>query len=93
MEAVEIRTSNVSSELLFDYMESPLGELELCANDLGLVSLLFTETEKGKLAKHKISGNFITHETKAQLNAYFEGSLREFDRTFRSTPDASFNPD
>jgi methylated-DNA-[protein]-cysteine S-methyltransferase len=79
MEASEIKTANVSSELLFGYITSPLGELEICANDLGLVSLLFVETEKGKLVRRSVSEGAVISETKKQVAAYFDGTLKPFD--------------
>jgi methylated-DNA-[protein]-cysteine S-methyltransferase len=60
-------------------MDSPIGELEICATDLGLVSVLFTETERGKLSRHFISGNALINKTKEQLANYFGGTLKEFD--------------
>jgi methylated-DNA-[protein]-cysteine S-methyltransferase len=73
-----IRTANVNAELVFDYTETPLGELEVCACDLGLVSLLFTETKKGKLTRHATGKHAVISETGQQLAAYFRSELKAF---------------
>jgi methylated-DNA-[protein]-cysteine S-methyltransferase len=65
-----------SSELFFDEMGSPLGDLELFADNAGLVSVSFLDNKKER--EQKCSSNKILDETKVQLNAYFEGKLKAF---------------
>lgn len=65
--------------MFFSYHSTPLGELELCANDIGLLSLLFVKTEKHELQKKEIKENIIISNSKVQLNDYFDGKLTSFD--------------
>ena len=54
----------------YNYINSPLGEIELCADDQGLVSVLFVNTFKRKLVKHEIKTQPLLTEVENQLNAY-----------------------
>ncbi len=65
--------------LFFAYTDSPLGELELCANDRTLLQLMFTKTDKRQLPKKEARENAILKEAKKQLTNYFEGARRHFD--------------
>src|SRR5215471_15535868 len=65
--------------------DSPVGPLVLAATDEGLVTISYREADAvlGELAK-KVSPPVLAHpvrldETRRQLDAYFGGSLREFD--------------
>lgn len=63
----------------YNYINSPLGEIELCADNQGLVSVLFVNTFKRKLVKHEIKTQPLLTEVENQLNAYFNKSLNTFD--------------
>ncbi len=65
--------------LFYKYIPSPIGELELCANDEGLISALFTNTIKRELTKQPESAHPVLTETEKQLNAYFKKELKQFD--------------
>ena len=68
--------------LFYDYISSPLGEIELCVNDKGLVSVLFLKTEKKTLIKKETSEHLLLKETTKQLNAFFNKKLYQFDLPF-----------
>jgi methylated-DNA-[protein]-cysteine S-methyltransferase len=57
-------------------MSGPLGTLELCANEKGLVSVLFKDED---LPTHDKQSNDILTETKMQLSSYFKGELKMFN--------------
>lgn len=65
--------------LFYKYIPSPIGELELCANEAGLISVLFTNTIKRALTKQPESAHSLLTETEKQLNAYFKKELKQFD--------------
>jgi methylated-DNA-[protein]-cysteine S-methyltransferase len=65
--------------LFYKYIHTPIGELELCANNEGLVSVLFTSTVKRELAKQTAAEHPVLTETEQQLNAYFNKSLTAFN--------------
>ena len=65
--------------LFYKYISSPIGELELCASDEGLVSVLFTSTIKRELPKQTEAEHPILIETERQLTAYFKKELKQFD--------------
>lgn len=62
-----------------DYIDSPLGELEICADEKGLLSVLFTKTKTHELSRKEIKPNAITQKTKEQVLLYFENKLERFD--------------
>ncbi|MGZ3882817.1 MAG: methylated-DNA--[protein]-cysteine S-methyltransferase [Bacteroidia bacterium] len=65
--------------LIYEYMNSPLGELELCADETGLRSVLFTKTKTSERPRHDASSGGFTQAARAQLTRYFEGQLQQFD--------------
>lgn len=65
--------------IYYNYINSPLGEIELCSDDQGLVSVLFVSTFKRNLVKHEIKTQPLLAEVENQLNAYFNNSLNRFD--------------
>ena len=65
--------------LFYKYIHTPIGELELCAGNEGLVSVLFVSTHKKELNKQAEGEHPVLTETEKQLNAYFNKSLKEFD--------------
>lgn len=69
----------LNEELYFDYYESPIGELELCASKKELTSVLFSKTKNNELDRKEISSHPVLAETKKQLAAYFKKQLTVFD--------------
>ena len=66
-------------DLYFNYLETPIGELEICCGKTELISILFSKTQKHELNRQIISENKIITETKKQLNAYFKKQITVFD--------------
>jgi methylated-DNA-[protein]-cysteine S-methyltransferase len=66
-------------KLFYDYMDTPLGELELISGSGGLLSVLFVKTEKNTLDKQPVAESKINTETKKQLQAFFKKELTVFD--------------
>ena len=65
--------------LYYNYINTPTGELEICTDDVGVVSVLFVNTNKKTLTKKETSSHPILSETEKQLNAYFNNTLKIFD--------------
>lgn len=59
-----------------DYLNTPVGTMEVCANDTALVSIYFVD--RAKTAKK----NALTDLARGQLRQYFDGSLKTFDLPF-----------
>jgi methylated-DNA-[protein]-cysteine S-methyltransferase len=56
------------------YYKSPIGSIEICATDQGIVtSVLFVESEA-----RPSSGNAVIEDSKKQLDEYFQGERKEF---------------
>ncbi len=55
-----------------DYLDSPLGPVEISASDTGVESVYFAESQQ------EISPNQITEQCKQQLIEYFYGKRKEF---------------
>jgi methylated-DNA-[protein]-cysteine S-methyltransferase len=66
-------------KLYIDYLETPVGELELTSTATDLLSALFVQTEKNTLDKQPVSFSKVNEETKKQLNAFFKKELTTFD--------------
>jgi methylated-DNA-[protein]-cysteine S-methyltransferase len=66
-------------KLYIDYLETPVGELELTSTATGLLSVLFVQTEKNTLDKQPVSFSKVNEETKKQLKAFFKKELTAFD--------------
>lgn len=62
----------------YAYMESPLGELELCSDGYVLLSVLFVKTQESELKKKEQRQHPVLQETARQLRLYFEKSLQQF---------------
>lgn len=60
--------------MFIDYMESPLGTIELKASSQGIVHVIFCGDQR-----HKVNANDITKKGKQQLKEYFAGERKEFD--------------
>ena len=66
-------------KLYYDYIDTPLGELELTSNGTHLLSALFVKTEKNVLDKQPVLYSEINEEAKKQLSAFFKKELTEFN--------------
>ena len=66
-------------KLYIDYMDTPVGELEIVSNTQHLLSVLFVKTEKNTLDKQPVLESEINQETKKQLDAYFKKELTQFN--------------
>lgn len=64
--------------LLTDYLESPIGTIEIVASSAGLYSVKFID-EKPKKIKGKIKSNKIIIQTKKQLKEYFAKKRTSFE--------------
>jgi len=65
----------MESTLIFiDYMDSPIGAIEIQASAKGVTQAIFSGTER-----HAIKTNKITHSCKQQLNEYFQAKRKVFD--------------
>ena len=68
-----------SEELHYDYMESPIGELQICAGKKELFSVLFSKTKDHELERKMVKSNSVTVYTKEQLELYFKKELKKFN--------------
>lgn len=68
-------------ELLIDYLESPIGVIEIAASLAGLNYVKFIPDGK-KIPKKKTKSNHIIIQTKKQLKEYFSKKRTSFDLTF-----------
>ena len=66
-------------KLYYDYIDTPLGELELTSNGTHLLSALFVKTEKNVLDKQPVLHSEINDEAKKQLHAFFKKEITEFN--------------
>jgi methylated-DNA-[protein]-cysteine S-methyltransferase len=66
-------------KLYIDYLQTPIGELELTSTANDLLSVLFVETEKNTLDKQPVAFSKVNEETKKQLSAFFKKELSVFD--------------
>lgn len=66
-------------KLYYDYLETPLGELELTSSSDYLLSALFVKTEKNVLDKQPVLYSPINEEAKKQLTAYFKKDITQFN--------------
>ncbi len=66
-------------KLYYDYVDTPLGELELTSSHQHLLSVLFVKTEKNVLDKQPVLPSSINDETKKQLTAYFNKEITQFN--------------
>ena len=66
-------------KLYYDYIDTPLGELELTSNGTHLLSALFVKTEKNVLDKQPVLESEINNEAKKQLIAFFKKEITEFN--------------
>ena len=66
-------------KLYYDYIRSPLGELELTSSTNHLLSVLFVKTEKNALDKQPVLNSEINNETKKQLDSFFKKEITQFN--------------
>ncbi len=57
-----------------DYMETPIGTLQICSSDKGVTQVVFTENVEQSPHVHH-----LTDECKHQLTEYFSGNRQQFD--------------
>ena len=65
--------------IYYSYIDTPSGELEISVDDIGLISVLFVNTNKRTLIKKETHSHPLLLETEKQLNAYFNNTLITFD--------------
>jgi methylated-DNA-[protein]-cysteine S-methyltransferase len=68
-----------AAELFYNYINTPLGEMELCCDASGLVSFEFIENPGRNYTKKHITHTEILAEAEKQAQAYFSGKLKQFD--------------
>jgi methylated-DNA-[protein]-cysteine S-methyltransferase len=66
--------------MAIDYLSTPIGELKIIANDLGLLSVKFVEQ-----TADDIDPNIHTATCVTQLSEYFAGMRQAFDLTLANT--------
>ncbi len=78
----------IPAALQITYYESPVGVLEIKADDEGIHAILFVNAWKGpkldadQLPGRSYSDNSHINECISQLNEYFEGNRKDFDFPF-----------
>ncbi len=65
--------------LIYNYYNSPIGEIELAADEEGLLWAKFLETEKNKKAKQAETYSPLFTKTKEEFTKYFNNELDTFD--------------
>jgi len=64
--------------MYIEYMDSPVGEIEITASDTGICGVAFvTKSKLSTDANHR--SNQWTQSCRLQLNDYFSGSRKSFD--------------
>lgn len=69
----------MTKKIFTDYFTTPIGEMEITANDDAVLSIYFVD--RGGIAK----SNAISELAKVQLLEYFEGALEVFDFPMQPT--------
>lgn len=64
----------------YEYLSSPLGLIEIAANEQGLVAVSFCDQPR-----QPVQPQHWTQETKKQLTAYFNKDLKEFNLPLAAT--------
>ncbi|MDO9000557.1 MAG: methylated-DNA--[protein]-cysteine S-methyltransferase [Bacteroidota bacterium] len=65
--------------ILYNYYNSPLGEIELAANNDALLWVKFLETQKATKPKQTETESFLFKKTIEQFDLYFKKDLEVFD--------------
>ncbi|MFT6310024.1 MAG: methylated-DNA-[protein]-cysteine S-methyltransferase [Porticoccus sp.] len=66
--------------MAIDYLSTPIGDLKIIANDLGLLSVKFVEQTVADINRNEHTQAGVT-----QLTEYFSGTRRQFDLTLTNT--------
>jgi methylated-DNA-[protein]-cysteine S-methyltransferase len=69
----------MEKELFYDRMPSPLGDIEMYSDEIGLVSFEFANTTQTNPTDKKLNPNDILREVRKQAEDYFNGLLTQFD--------------
>lgn len=67
------------STIIYNYIESPLGEIELAESEGVLHSCLFVETKRENKIKKTVTDSALFEEAKMQLENYFAKRLTQFE--------------
>ena len=70
-------------KLHFEYLDSPIGEIEITSTSKELLSILFVKNGKITLEKQPFSYSPVNEEAKKQLLAYFNKELTVFNLPLR----------
>ena len=62
-----------------DYMQTPVGLLEIQASEKGISKVIFCESENSESSTQKSTPNQHIHNCKQQLEDYFTGQRQAFD--------------
>ncbi len=65
--------------IIYNYYNSPVGEIELAEEDGFLLWAKFVETEKNKRSKQTETSSPLFIKAKEQLDRYFKNELENFD--------------
>ncbi len=65
---------STTNNYFYSYLVSPIGLVEICANQVAIISIYFVEKQK-----QPANGNSICESAKQQLRDYFAGKLASFD--------------
>ncbi len=65
--------------IIYNYYNSPVGELELAQEGEELLWVKFLETQKEKRPKHQATESILFKKTIHQLDLYFKNELEVFD--------------
>ena len=76
----------IMEKLFFDYFRSPIGMLKITAGSESLVAIDFIDD-----AESVTKPNKITRQTNRELEAYFNGSLKEFSVPLKLEGSEFFN--
>ncbi len=72
-----------TEDVLYNYFNSPLGEIELVANKDSLLAASFMDVKGITKKKFSSKETHLFTETKNQLNAYFNSELQTFELPIR----------
>src|SRR3954470_5798691 len=71
----------MDNDLFVEYMESPLGDIEICAIESGLISVSFVSTKDHVRELKEVRPNDVTVKAKLQLLKYFRKEHGSFALT------------
>jgi methylated-DNA-[protein]-cysteine S-methyltransferase len=78
-------TSNLSTMLYTNHIATPVGPLEITADDEAVLEILFLEAKHKPSPKRPVTeaSNAVLEKCKEELKAYFEGDLQIFTFKYR----------